>query len=109
MMVEHEEILYFSFASILPDNATLALHPIKKTLAYLIDDDGRPRKDGRKRPDSIPAEIGREAMGIGWMNKRELAQAIPPAYTRWIGEHLLDYIGVLRVIQVIERLEEPLA
>jgi len=44
-MVEHEEILHFSFASILPDNATLALHPIKKTLAYLIDDDGRPRME----------------------------------------------------------------
>ena len=44
-MVEHEEIMHFSFASILPDNATLALHPIKKTLAYLIDDDGRPRME----------------------------------------------------------------
>lgn len=44
-MVEHEEILHFSFASLLPNNATLALHPIKRTLAYLIDDDGRPRME----------------------------------------------------------------
>lgn len=30
-----------------------------------------------------------EAMGIDWMNKRELAQAIPPAYTEYIGGFLL--------------------
>lgn len=29
------------------------------------------------------------AMGIDWMTKEELAQAIPPAYTRWIGKQLL--------------------
>jgi DNA (cytosine-5)-methyltransferase 1 len=27
----------------------------------------------------------RDAMGIDWMNKKELAQAIPPAYTEYIG------------------------
>jgi len=27
----------------------------------------------------------REVMGIDWMNRRELSQAIPPAYTEWIG------------------------
>jgi DNA (cytosine-5)-methyltransferase 1 len=26
------------------------------------------------------------AMGIDWMTNKELAQAIPPAYTQWIGE-----------------------
>lgn len=50
---------------------------------------GTTRKDGRKRADSVAASIGRDAMGISWMNKVELAQAIPPAYTRWIGERLL--------------------
>jgi len=28
-------------------------------------------------------------MGIDWMNERELALAIPPAYTEWIGKRLL--------------------
>lgn len=28
----------------------------------------------------------RDAMDITWMNKKELAQAIPPAYTQWIGQ-----------------------
>lgn len=33
---------------------------------------------------------GRIAMGISWMTGRELAQAIPPAYTEWIGRQLIQ-------------------
>ena len=31
----------------------------------------------------------REVMGIDWMGRRELSEAIPPAYTEWIGRQLL--------------------
>ena len=32
---------------------------------------------------------GREAMGIGWMNRDGLREAVPPAYTEFIGKQLL--------------------
>lgn len=35
----------------------------------------------------------RRAMGIDWMTARELAQAIPPAYTEFIGRQLLAVLG----------------
>lgn len=31
----------------------------------------------------------RDAMGIDWMNRGELAQAIPPAYSEWIAKRIL--------------------
>lgn len=38
--------------------------------------------------------LKRAAMGIDWMNRDELSQAIPPSYARFIGEQLLAAIGV---------------
>lgn len=35
----------------------------------------------------------REAMGIDWMTQTELAQAIPPSYTEWIGHHLMEALA----------------
>lgn len=35
----------------------------------------------------------KEAMGIDWMVRDEISQAIPPAYTHWIGEQLM---GILK-------------
>ncbi|HEY4895226.1 MAG TPA: DNA cytosine methyltransferase [Solirubrobacteraceae bacterium] len=34
------------------------------------------------------------AMGIDWMTRDELRQAIPPAYTEWVGAQLLRAMGV---------------
>jgi DNA (cytosine-5)-methyltransferase 1 len=36
------------------------------------------------------------AMGIDWMTKNELNEAIPPAYTQFIGEQLLKHLVALR-------------
>ena len=30
------------------------------------------------------------AMDIDWMNRKELTQAIPPAYTEWIGRRIVE-------------------
>jgi hypothetical protein len=35
-------------------------------------------------------------MGIEWMEWHELTQAIPPAYTQFIGEHLIGELLRLR-------------
>jgi DNA (cytosine-5)-methyltransferase 1 len=31
-------------------------------------------------------------MGIDWMSRVELSQAIPPAYTRYIGKKMLEFL-----------------
>jgi DNA (cytosine-5)-methyltransferase 1 len=41
----------------------------------------------------IPMHLQEEAMGIDWMSDVELNEAIPPAYTEWIGTQLLRAIG----------------
>jgi DNA (cytosine-5)-methyltransferase 1 len=40
----------------------------------------------------IPLRVQQEAMGIDWMSLDELSEAIPPAYTQWIGERLMDVV-----------------
>lgn len=43
----------------------------------------------------VPAvSVIRELMGIDWMSKAELSQAIPPAYTEFIGEQLMMELQV---------------
>jgi DNA (cytosine-5)-methyltransferase 1 len=42
----------------------------------------------------IPLDVQQQAMGVGWMNREELSEAIPPAYTEHIGRQLLAAIGV---------------
>jgi DNA (cytosine-5)-methyltransferase 1 len=38
-------------------------------------------------------ELRQKAMGIDWMTNDELVEAIPPAYTEWIGLRLLEYLS----------------
>ena len=46
---------------------------------------------GRQR---VSAAEGRAAMGIPWMPWPQLAQSIPPDYTKFLGETLLEVLGV---------------
>lgn len=39
-----------------------------------------------------PISKARRAMGIDWMNRYELTQAIPPPYTEWIGRQMLSIL-----------------
>jgi DNA (cytosine-5)-methyltransferase 1 len=49
---------------------------------------------GRTVPPRRGRALWRQAVGIDWMTGAEVAQAIPPAYTRFIGEALLAHLGV---------------
>jgi DNA (cytosine-5)-methyltransferase 1 len=44
--------------------------------------------DQGRRTQAASEDIA-AAMGIDWMNRREIVQAIPPAFTTWIGTQLL--------------------
>lgn len=38
------------------------------------------------------SRLTRLAMGINWMTRDELAQAIPPAYTEFIGNQIMNIL-----------------
>ncbi|MEM5785835.1 MAG: hypothetical protein AAGU11_00875 [Syntrophobacteraceae bacterium] len=46
--------------------------------------------NGRGKGDD--KDLWSRAMGIDWMTRKELSQAIPPAYTEWIGRQLIQAI-----------------
>lgn len=43
----------------------------------------------------IPLDVQRSAMGIDWMTLKELSESIPPAYTRFIGEQLMQHLTAI--------------
>lgn len=54
----------------------------------LITGQGNRLVDG-KRPGRVPVAKQRKAMGIGWTNRDELSEAIPPAYSKFLAEQIL--------------------
>jgi DNA (cytosine-5)-methyltransferase 1 len=50
---------------------------------------------GGKGMGAGEVNLWRRAMGIAWMTRDELAQAIPPAYTRWLGARLVGHLDAV--------------
>lgn len=69
----------------------------KRPVAVYGAMDGRllwKRKDGSELRAPKSLEEPSAAMGIDWMEWHELKEAIPPAYTRWIGERLIQTLDL---------------
>ena len=49
---------------------------------------------GRTQQPSLPESARLAAYGVPWMSAREARQAVPPAYTEWIGAQLLEVCRV---------------
>lgn len=77
-----------SFAPLLPPPCH---HRERPRVIGVYGGHGRDRRRTVNTQD-YSTEQRREAMGIDWMTGAELSQAIPPAYTRFIGEHLLSLL-----------------
>lgn len=52
--------------------------------------------DGKRASERKKEEVG-QASGINWMSRDELNHAIPPAYTKYIGEKLLTHLHNAKV------------
>lgn len=82
-------------------NAPLMLYGLPPTRnplgVYGARADGRrlwSRTDGSEQRAADSIEAAAAAMGIDWMTDwRDLAEAIPPAYTEFIGAQLIDHLA----------------
>jgi DNA (cytosine-5)-methyltransferase 1 len=62
-----------------------------RTLGVYGNGGGR-RPPGHSKGWTASRAESKALMGIDWMTRGELAQAIPPAYTRFIGEQLIAHL-----------------
>jgi DNA (cytosine-5)-methyltransferase 1 len=57
---------------------------------------GATNRNGRRTVEigvwRIPLDVQQKAMGIDWMTLEELSEAIPPAYTEFVGHQLMQHV-----------------
>jgi DNA (cytosine-5)-methyltransferase 1 len=72
-----------------------ALHPKPLDVTGTGGPSSKPRTKPGGGLSRKPANLAeaRGAMGIDWMTRPELSEAVPPAFTEWIGRHLLTVLG----------------
>lgn len=64
-----------------------------KTGQYVAFRHSRNQAPGRRIPPRRSEREFHAAMGLSWMNQREVRDAVPPVYTEWIGNQLMEHIG----------------
>lgn len=54
----------------------------------------KPRLDGKGGRSRKPRDMAEAsaAMGIDWMTRSELNEAVPPAYTEFVGRQLIEHL-----------------
>lgn len=63
---------------------------------------GRPPKDGEFMHvvGNFPsAQYARDAMGIHWMNREELAESVPPVYSEYLSPYLREAVTFNKIIK----------
>lgn len=85
------------FESNVPLSAPAYVKVVDPIGVYGKAPDGRrlfTRKDGSHQRAARSVLEAQQAMGIGWMDDfRDIAEAIPPAYTEWIGRQLIRHLA----------------
>ena len=73
-------------------------HGSHEGLFYSPAGHGEPSKEKRARFAELRGEgyqkRAMNAMGIDWMGRDDMTEAIPPAYTEWLGKQMLDQLKV---------------
>jgi DNA (cytosine-5)-methyltransferase 1 len=79
------------FETSFPMMAPPCIHGVARRVIGVYGGHGRDRRRTANTQD-YSTKARREAMGIDWMTGNELSQAIPPAYTEFIGSQLIEHL-----------------